>query len=229
MTTPHSHWRPGAPERWRALRQYSRRAPIYDAQLFFAEPIRFFAVARLDLFPGDEVLDVGCGTGLSLPMLERRLGARGRIIAIEQSPDMIARAEQRASRAGWRNVTFLQAPVEQASIPGEADAALFNFTHDILRNEAALENVFAHLRPGARVVATGLKWAPPWALARNAMVLIAALNSVTTLDGLDEPWSLLARFVRPMRVETLPAGAIFLASGRARATPAYRGPASEPG
>jgi len=61
------------------------------------------------------------------------------------------------------------------------------------------------------------------------MVLIAALNSVTTLDGLDEPWSLLARFVGPMRVETLPTGAIFLASGRARATPAPRGPASEPG
>jgi len=69
-------------------------------------------------------------------------------------------------------------------------------------------------------VATGLKWASGWRVATNLMVLLAATHSVTTLDGLDEPWNLLTRFLEDLRVETLPAAAVYVASGRARAAAA---------
>ena len=75
----------------------------------------------------------------------------------------------------------------------QADAALFHFTHDVLREDAALDNVLAHLKPGARVVATGLQWAPPWMWPTNGFVMAAALYSVTALESLARPWDKLER------------------------------------
>ena len=167
------------------MEQYRRRARFYDFQLALAEPVRRRAIERLGLKRGDTVLDVGCGTGLSFELLEQRIGHdAGKIVGIEQSSDMIEQARARAERNRFENVTLITSPVEEAEIPVLADAALFHFTHDILRTPAAVANVIRHLKPGARVVATGLKWARPWALPTNLMVLQAALFSVTSLEGL---------------------------------------------
>jgi hypothetical protein len=70
-----------------------------------------------------------------------------------------------------------------------------------------------HLRPGARVVACGLKWAPPWSAVANLVVLPAALYSVTSLEGLRQPWSRLAARSGPLEVESLLLGGAYLASG----------------
>jgi ubiquinone/menaquinone biosynthesis C-methylase UbiE len=135
-----------------ALEQYSRRAAHYDAELAWFEPLRAEAVALLQLRPGHRVLDVGCGTGLSFELLERELGPGGAIVGIEQSPEMLALARERIAQNGWRNVTLLCAPAQEARVNGRMDAAMFHFTHDVLRDPAALDNVLRHLRPGARVV-----------------------------------------------------------------------------
>jgi precorrin-6B methylase 2 len=206
------------PDRAAALAQYRRRAALYDLELSLFEPIRRRAIARLALQPGDVVLDVGCGTGLSFDQLRQGIGAaagKGRIIGIEQSPEMIEQARARVAGGGWHDVTLLCAPVESATIPGRlADAALFHFTHDILRCPEAVAHVMQHLRPGARVVAAGLKWAEGWAAATNLFVLPAALHSVSSLDGLREPWSRLARFTGPLELETALLGGVYIASGR---------------
>lgn len=51
--------------------------------------------------------------------------------------------------------------IERARQRVKADAAPFHFAHDTLRRPEAMANVLRHLRPGARVVASGLKWAVP--------------------------------------------------------------------
>jgi hypothetical protein len=100
-----------------------------------------------------------------------------------------------------------------------ADAALFHFTHDILRRPEAIANVLAHLKPGARVVASGLKWAAPSLLRPiNWLVLPAALRSVTSLEGMDRPWQLLEEQIGPMDVESQLLGGAYVASG-IRASP----------
>ena len=211
MPTPHA---PAAPPDHRAaLAQYRRRAAVYDLELALFEPVRGQAVARLGLRPGEVVLDVGCGTGLSLPLLHAGVGTRGRIIGIEPSPEMMALARERVQRQQWRNVTLVPASAGEAQVPEPADAVLFHFTHDVMRDAAALAHVLGQVKPGARVVACGLRWAAPWAWAINLLVLPAALRSVTSLEGLHKPWSHLESLVRIAQVESLLAGGAYLASG----------------
>ena len=202
-------WR--KPDRSAALEQYRRRARFYDLELALLEPVRRRAIDRLELKPGDVVLDVGCGTGLSLELLRSRVGAEGKIIGIEQSSEMIGLARERAERNRWDNIELIQSPVEDAPIEIIADAALFHFTHDILRTRGAVENVVRHLKPGARVVASGLKWAR-WGSPANLVVLQAALVSVTSLEGLAEPWSNLTRLTDHIDVVSMLGGGVFIAT-----------------
>lgn len=203
--------RPGASP---SQAQYRRRAARYDLELLAFEPVRLEAVAWLAPRRGDTVLDVGCGTGLSFEGLQERIGPTGRIVAFDPSPDMLYLARERIARHGWGNVELLEAGAADAPLAVRADAALFHFTHDVLRDPAALDHVLAHLRPGATVVASGLKWAPPWMLPANLFVWGAALYSVTSLSGLGAPWDLLAARLRDVELRERGLGGIFLMRGR---------------
>ena len=70
-----------------------------------------------------------------------------------------------------------------------------------------------NLRPGARVVAAGLQWASPWLWPANAFVMMAALYSVTSFEGLGQPFNRLAAMLRDVQVRHAMMGGIFIASG----------------
>lgn len=197
-----------------ALALYRARCGYYDWQLAPYEAIRHCAVERLGLQPGQVVLDIGCGSGMSLDLLQQAVGPKGRVIAIDQSPEMLEQARQRVERGGWSQVELVCSPIQQARLPARADAALFHFTHDILQTPAALDHVLSHLAPGARLAVSGLKWAPPLYGMLNPLVWWNAVQSVTTLAGLDMPWAGLALRGARLTVEPLCGGALYLASGR---------------
>jgi demethylmenaquinone methyltransferase/2-methoxy-6-polyprenyl-1,4-benzoquinol methylase len=202
------------PDPQQSLAQYRRRAARYDAELAPFDSYRREAIAQLGLQPGQHVIDVGCGTGLSFSGLLERIGAGGRIVALDPSPDMLALARERVQRNHWTNVDLLQAGAAQARLRGRADAALFHFTHDVLRDAGALDHVLAHVKPGGRVVATGLQWAPPWLAPTNVFVWMAAVYSVSSLEGLQRPWDLLAARLVEVSVQTALLGGIYVAAGR---------------
>jgi ubiquinone/menaquinone biosynthesis C-methylase UbiE len=172
-------------------------------------------IDRVQLARGDTVIDVACGTGINFAMLEERIGSGGRIIGIDVSPDMVARARRRIADHGWANVTLIESPVEEARIEGQADAALFSFTHDVLQSERALANVVGHLRPGARVAAVGAKWGGRWNLPVNAVVGAIARRYVTTFENFDRPWQKLDSRI-DLTVESLALGGIYLVSGEVK-------------
>lgn len=199
---------------------YRWRAYSYDLQLAPYEFLRRHAVERLQLLPGQCVLDLGCGTGMSLELLRQAVGAQGRVIAVDQCPEMIALAHSRVSLAGWTNVELICAAVEDAPLPEAADAAFFHLTHDILQSPQAVDHVLRHLKPGARLVATGLKSTAPWLVPWNALVGLFAAQSISNFDRLAVPWQPLLDHGAALQVETVLMGTLYVASGTA--PPAHR-------
>lgn len=206
------------PNRDAALAQYRHRAGIYDLELVLFEPIRQLVINSLALQPGDTVVDAGCGTGLSFERLQQDIGPGGHIIGIEQCPEMLGRAQERVAQKGWTNVTLIGEPVEAASIAARADAALFHFTHDILRSAPAVANVLGHLKPGGRVAAAGIQWASPWAWPVNWLVWPIALHSISSFEGLEKPWSLLEAWLKEPELQTLGLGSVYVLSGELAAS-----------
>ena len=175
-------------------------APVYDRGGTRFDPLRRRAIDLLRLRVGETVIDAGCGTGLSLRLLLEAVGSEGRVTGIDQSPEMLARAREKVQAEGWQNVTLIQAPVEDAEIPAEADAALFALSHDIMRTPAALQNVVQYVKGGGRVAVVGTKWAPWWALPVNLRLWYTCRRGMTTYESLGRPWSHLQRLVPSLRV-----------------------------
>jgi demethylmenaquinone methyltransferase/2-methoxy-6-polyprenyl-1,4-benzoquinol methylase len=211
------------PDPRQAVEKYRRHAAGYDASARRTMRIRQEAVGRLQLAPGARVLDVACGTGLSLGLLAQAVGDRGAVVGVEVSPEMLALARARAQRQGWTQVVLLESSLEQARLAGPFDAVLFHYTHDVLQSPPALQNIFAQVRPGARVAVAGIKHPPLWLFPARLYRLLKARPYVTTFRGLDRPWGLLARHLEDLEIQPRMLGTNYLAWGRARASAAPAG------
>ena len=195
------------------VEKYRRASMGYDRATRRFHGYRRRAVERLTLWPGDAVVDVGCGTGVNFELLYQRVGPTGRIVGVDVSVDMLRQAEALVRSNAWDNVTLIEAPVEEAPLGDLADAALFSLTHDILQSDPAVQNVLGHLSAGARVASFGAKWAPRWNVPVNAYVWWKSRRYVTDLAGLDAPWRRLERALDGFRVEPRAFGGAYIASG----------------
>jgi ubiquinone/menaquinone biosynthesis C-methylase UbiE len=180
--------------------------------------LRRRTVAALQLAPGDRVLDVACGTGLSFPLLAAAVGPAGRVTGVELSPAMTRLARERVARNGWGNVAVIESSAEDARLGGAFDAVLFNFAHDVLQSPAALARIFAAAKPGSRVAASGSKFLPWWLAPANAAVRRINAPYVTTFAGMRRPWRYLIEYVPDLRIHSALWGAGYVAYGRTRLT-----------
>ena len=172
-----------------SIARYRCKAAGYDASSEFTMPLRRRTVALLQLQPGQTVLDVGAGTGLSYALLRSGVGEAGRVLAFEQSPEMFAFAQQRVQREGWANVWHTNEPAETVQLPALADAVLFNYTHDICRTPEAVANILRQVRPGARVAMAGIKFFPWWTGPLNLLPWLKNRPYNAKAADLWEPWS----------------------------------------
>jgi SAM-dependent methyltransferase len=135
------------------------------------------ALAKLAPAPGERVLDLGCGCGDTSLALARAVGPAGRVLGLDLSEPMLARARERAASAGLANLAFRSADVQTAPLEAEAfDAAFSRFGVMFFADPiAAFTNVRRALRPGGRLAFAC--WRPvtenPW--VRVPMAAAAAL------------------------------------------------------
>ena len=196
-----------------AVAKYRRHAAGYDASAQRTMAMRRRVVGMLGLRPGDTVLDVACGTGLSLPLLRQAVGPAGRVVGVELSPEMIERARGRVAGADWNNVTLIESSMEDAGLGAPFDAALFNYTHDVLQSPRALQRIFSFSKPGARIAIAGIKHPARWLLPLRLYRLLKARPYVTTFSGLDRPWHLIEHYVPGLRVVPAMLGTNYHAHG----------------
>jgi SAM-dependent methyltransferase len=133
--------------------------------------------AAYGIGPGDEVLDVGCGTGLTTREAARA-AAPGRVVGVDVSERMLERARELTAAEALDNVSYELGDAQVHRFdPAGFDVAISRFgTMFFSDPPAAFANIGATLRPEARLVL--LVWQPrehnEWTLAIDAALGDAA-------------------------------------------------------
>lgn len=133
-------------------RIYAAAAHRYDRLLWLMSLgsggwYRRNVVEWLDLPRDGCAVDLGAGTGGLALAMQEVVGTRGRVVAIDRSPEMLAEA----ARLGVRETvegTFDELPFEDASVDGLACGYAIRYASDL---GLALTEIHRVLRPGARV------------------------------------------------------------------------------
>ena len=112
-----------------------------------------FLVEKLQLQPGERVLDLACGHGrMALPLAERGL----RLTGVDLSPRSLELARAAAETRGLE-VDFVHSDMREIDFDGEFDAAYnvytsFGYFDDDAENQRVLDAVRRALRPGGRLL-----------------------------------------------------------------------------
>ena len=110
-------------------------------------------VERLALTRGQRVLDMCCGTGATSIPAARRVGQKGRVLGIDASARLVARARARASRLVYAQARFQIGDFETTTLPtGGFDAVLCAFgISRAIDPIAVLRVLWSQLRPGGEL------------------------------------------------------------------------------
>ncbi|MFF1879455.1 class I SAM-dependent methyltransferase [Leifsonia sp. NPDC058230] len=172
-------------------RHYDSTSWLYPAPGYPHRAQRSRAVRALGLRPGDRVVDIACGTGLNFPLVEEAIGPSGRLVGVDLTDAMLARARDRVEANGWNNVSLVQSDAAEFDFPAEVDAILSTYA---LTQVPECGQVIAHgaaaLSDGGRLVVLDLKLpdrTPGW-LSRLG---IAAVRTSASPDEwiMRRPWA----------------------------------------
>jgi SAM-dependent methyltransferase len=135
---------------------WDRMSPIYLREVDdrFTE-ITDAVIRRATLQRGQQVLDLGTGTGSVAVGAASAVMPGGTVTAMDISPEMLRLARQRAASMGLSNITFLEGRAEEIPTPsGQFDAVLASLSlMYVIDRGAAAREIARVLRPSGQMVA----------------------------------------------------------------------------
>lgn len=133
--------------------------------------------------PGETVLDLGSGAGLDAFIAAAQVGASGRVIGVDMTPEMLEKARENAARMGLGNVEFrsgrLEAlPVEDASIDALTSNCVINLVPD---KSAVFREIARVLKPGGRLVISDiiLDGDLPQAVVKDVLAYVGCISGAS--------------------------------------------------
>jgi len=204
---------------------YHQRAAHYDltANLYYLlgfreQAYRKQAVDALRLKPGDTVVELGCGTGLNFPLLQRAVGQDGKIIGIDLTAEMLDQAKMRIKKNAWNNVELIQADAAAYKFTQGIDGVLSTFALTLVPEyDAIIQRAAAALSHGKRCVVLDLKLPermPMW-LVRFGVLVTRPFGVSLDLAG-RHPWESIERYMDKVVFDELYLGFAYISAGEHR-------------
>ena len=150
---------------------------IRQATLIAPHTERLFREAGIGV--GDRVLDLGSGMGDVSMLVAQLVGASGEVVGIERDPTSIERAQARVAAVGCRNVSFLNADVNNIVTDRPFDAVVGRFILMFLPDPVSvLRSVSRLVRPGGVLAFQEPSWIPLLALGDRLPLWSCVLRSI---------------------------------------------------
>lgn len=186
-------------------------------------------VALASLKEGETVLDLGSGAGLDCFLAATRVGRTGRVIGVDMTPQMIAKARENAQKGNYENVEFRLGEIENLPVAdGSVDVVISNCVINLVPDkEKAFREAFRVLRPGGRMVISDIVLLRelPEALKNSVKAYIGclagAIGKEEYIGAIEAAGFRDIKIIdeTPFPIEYLAGGPAVKAGGRARLSP----------